>query len=674
MATRYNFYTLKINGYNLGVYALEEHFTKHLLEAKERREGPILKFNEEGFWECNIYNKANNEWAKKPVYESSTIMPFKSKKTLQTERLKNQFLIAQNLMLKYKLGEPNPNQYLDINSFAKAYALMSSLNTKHSFIWHNQRFYYNPIISRIELIVFDCFEGSGESTYREHVLYGTESWNVKPEFYCIMSVFDDLVFQKKYLFYLKKYSETEYLQNITKQLNQETRKLESALQKEYPNYKFDQKQFFRGVQKTKEELVDYEQKIINQEIKYTIKNNQHEDCYPETPFYHISLNAHLQESKVGESTLSIMNYHCSDINLLGYSSILNPDSIIYFTTPKKIKNYTEGKKVITKLKPEKLFYQTLKSDSIFSCEIIMWPRPFLSENSMKVTNPLLNKNSKIYRIEDNKITFLKGNHIVEKSIIIPKNMQVEFEAGTELIFNKNRYLLSYSTVKMIGDKNNPITIKSTDGTGSGFTILQANHTSKLEYVNFEGLNTFDNNNWTLTGAVTFYESDVEISHCSFSNNHCEDALNIIRSKFRFKNSTIQNTPFDGFDADFCTGIVDNCAFENTQNDCLDFSGSNIEVLNSKIRNVGDKAISCGEKSEITIKEVEIEHANTAIASKDMSEVSVNEVVIENCKTAFASFQKKSEYGPAIINIKNYKVISTKNISSTDNKSRITFKN
>ena len=109
-------------------------------------------------------------------------------------------------------------------------------------------------------------------------------------------------------------------------------------------------------------------------------------------------------------------------------------------------------------------------------------------------------------------------------------MQVEFEAGTELIFNKNRYLLSYSTVKMIGDKNNPITIKSTDGTGSGFTILQANHTSKLEYVNFDGLNTFDNNNWILTGAVTFYESDVEISHCSFSNNHCEDALNIIRSK------------------------------------------------------------------------------------------------------------------------------------------------
>ena len=98
------------------------------------------------------------------------------------------------------------------------------------------------------------------------------------------------------------------------------------------------------------------------------------------------------------------------------------------------------------------------------------------------------------------------------------------------------------------------------------------------------------------------------------------------------------------------------------------------MLNSKIRNVGDKAISCGEKSEITIKEVEIEHANTAIASKDMSEVSVNEVVIENCKIAFASFQKKPEYGPATINIKNYKIISTKKLSSTDNKSRITFKN
>ena len=60
------------------------------------------------------------------------------------------------------------------------------------------------------------------------------------------------------------------------------------------------------------------------------------------------------------------------------------------------KNNAEGKKVITQLKPEKLFYQTAESDSIFSCEVIIWPRPFLGENSINTTNPPLNKNSKIY--------------------------------------------------------------------------------------------------------------------------------------------------------------------------------------------------------------------------------------------------------------------------------------
>ncbi len=677
LTTRYNFCSVNLNGFDLGVYALEEHFTKQLLESKERREGPILKFNEEGFWECNLFEKNNNEYPEKPLFEASTIMPFKQKKTIKSQKLKQQFLLAQNKMLKYKFGLENPNKFLDIKSFAKAYAIMSVCNVDHSFVWHNQRFYFNPVTSRLEIIVFDCLAGPGELTYRSPLIRGNQQKNeelLQPLEYCVMSIFNDSIFQQTYLKYLKKYSEPEFLRTIISETEKERIKLEIFLQEDYEGYKFNRNLFIESADKIKGQIPEYEQKIKAGEIQYKLKENQ--KCFPNIPFKHISLNTHIQESKVEQSKLSVINYHCSDINIIGYGPIINPDSIIYFTTPKKIKKYkkeSEAKKIITKLKPKKLFYQTSGSDSIYSCEIIMWPRPFLEEKNTEIDNSILDKNSKAYRIKGDKITFLKGNHIVDKNIIIPKNMEVEFEAGTELIFNKNSYLLSYSKVNMIGDKNNPITIKSTDGTGSGFTILQATQTSKLEYVNFEGLNTFDNNKWTLTGAVTFYESDVEINHCSFKNNHCEDALNIIRSKFLFNNSTIMNTPFDGFDADFCTGKINNCEFSNTKNDCMDFSGSNIEVLKSKIRNVGDKAISCGEKSEIMIKEVEIKNANTAIASKDMSETTVNEIIIKNCKTAFASFQKKAEYGPARIHIKNYKTISIKELTSIDEKSKVIFK-
>src|SRR5262245_1985592 len=47
---RYDFVEVTINGKDLGVYALEEHFDKRLVEHQRRREGPILKFDESLHW------------------------------------------------------------------------------------------------------------------------------------------------------------------------------------------------------------------------------------------------------------------------------------------------------------------------------------------------------------------------------------------------------------------------------------------------------------------------------------------------------------------------------------------------------------------------------------------------------------------------------------------------
>ncbi|MEL7222895.1 MAG: CotH kinase family protein, partial [Bacteroidota bacterium] len=50
LTPRYDFVELLVNGESRGIYAFEEHFQKQLVESQERREGPIVKFSEEGFW------------------------------------------------------------------------------------------------------------------------------------------------------------------------------------------------------------------------------------------------------------------------------------------------------------------------------------------------------------------------------------------------------------------------------------------------------------------------------------------------------------------------------------------------------------------------------------------------------------------------------------------------
>ena len=101
----------------------------------------------------------------------------------------------------------------------------------------------------------------------------------------------------------------------------------------------------------------------------------------------------------------------------------------------------------------------------------------------------------------------------------------------------------------------------------------------MEHVVFKNLNTLDYKGWTLTGAVNFYESDVNITNTLFYRNQCEDALNIIRSEFILDNSSFEYIYGDAFDSDFSNGSLLNTEFKNIGNDAIDFSGSTIHIEN-----------------------------------------------------------------------------------------------
>ena len=167
--------------------------------------------------------------------------------------------------------------------------------------------------------------------------------------------------------------------------------------------------------------------------------------------------------------------------------------------------------------------------------------------------------------------------------------------------------------------------------------------------------------WKLTGAVTFYESDVDISQCKFINNTCEDGLNIVRSTFQVNRSEFNNIYSDAFDADFCEGELLNSSFRNTGNDAIDFSTSVINVRHCQMHVIGDKAISAGEQATINATDIEVSDANIAFASKDRSVLNLQNVSITNCEKGFTAYQKKPEFGPATIQVRGYTEKNIKNL-------------
>lgn len=643
LTTRYEFIPVEINGENLGIYVYEEHFEKQLVENKNRREGPIIKFSEDHLWRARR-EKLNNF----PFYESALILPFKKNKTNKAIDLKNQFNQAKNQLNAFRGCSSQAKEIVDIDKTAKFLAFTDLIKGQHGLIWHNLRFYFNPVIFKLEPIAYDLYSND-EFTYLDRSLIG----NFDPEkvndtysnFNSFYHLFEDTTFTSRYVYYLEKFSNEEYISSIFESLDSTLNNTEENLNKEFQSYKYDrtfllnQQNLIReGLPKMKEKQQANFASKIN-----TINSKSRNIDAPDLPTKLLPFYLHLYKTNQGHE---LINYFPNDFRILGY---LNENKEgVYWTYPLEIKKYNadvtyrtiDFPKEYTKKKIKLIIEKNNLLDTI-KCDIQPWGKP----TEITISNPKTYIPNWMHR-EGDKLIVHSGNHTATKLIVIPPNMEVVIEASTTINFVDGAGFWSKSPVFFNGEEAKPISIIG--GRNIGFTVINTNKKSVLNYTKFTKLGTFINNNWKLTGAVNFYEADVELNGCIFKDNRCEDALNIVRSNFMVKNCSFYNIFSDAFDSDFSTGELVSTQFIGIANDAIDFSGSHVLIKDCKVNAAKDKGISGGEDSHLTIENCIISGCKIAVASKDKSFVKIQGLQITNCEYGFIAFRKKPEYGPAII--------------------------
>lgn len=664
LTPRYDFVELKLNGKSLGVYAYEEHFEKQLPESNARREGVIVRFSEEGFW-ADV-KKRLGDLEGNPIahvntsahYSSAEVRGFKENQLLKNPVLKQQLETAQNLLVDFLEQKKSVSEIFEIEKMAKYFAIVDLMQAQHSVAWHNMRFYFNPVLNKLEPVGFDGFP-----TYHYPYLLMSEgalSQHFKENQEPFQYFFSDTTFLQQYIYNLFSFSKKEYLNHFLDELENGIAARSEFLTREFQLYRFNKDLIFKRISGIQSNIF---------------------------PFNNISLKAYFQKKSDGKTIAQLGSIHSLPIEIIGTgfqnkkvnnyfeSSIVLPAFItspFYQNQSKKrkkeapsltnlIRYQIEYQPITIPDNSKYVFYKVLGYDEIFHSKILNWQFP--QANS---TPPTIPKNHEIssnnlYTVTDQKVVFHAGKFIVKNDIIIPKNYTVYFSEGTEIDLVNQAKFLSYSPIQMNGKKDSPIKITSSDRSANGFTILQAEGNSNLEYVIFENLNTHRKENWNLTGAVTFYESEVTINDCAFLKNHCEDGLNLIRSNFEINRSIFNQTLSDGLDLDFCNGSINQSYFFNTINDGLDISGSNVYVVDCEMDNCGDKGISVGEQSQVTILEATIKNSIIGVASKDLSKVFIENINLENCQQGFVAYQKKAEFGGSLIEVKNYSAIQVKRL-------------
>jgi hypothetical protein len=620
--------------FDLGLYAYEESFEKRLIEYNQHREGVILKFDENMLWKDRAQSlKVKNWYSFNPdlgSYWNSDIRAFGMKKILSDSTLFNYFTLAKNMLERYRRGEISQDQVFDLRKMAQFNALSNMMGGEHGMIWHNARWYYNPITSLLEPITFDAQAGNKVNQL-------TFSEMINP---------NDSLYRELYAAELENLLSTDFWEEFYEDNQEELDENLRILREGYSQFEFDTT------------VISHNRHVIDKFL------------YPST-----AIKPHLNSLSATTAELNIRSLTNFDVEVVGISidgkrSIAQTENStvlramktesVRFTFNKYYKTALVNKKgkslsLLDQFKKISVEYRILGTTKSFHESIVPFTR---ADRQLELNDlPKRTANAETFDFlefdEESKMIKFKGTSaVLSSALIIPKGYTFYIGENCALDIREGGQILSYSPLKFSANGIHPSRIFSSDGKGKGIVVMNTSDTSIIEHFSIEGLSAPSTDKWSMTGAVSFYQSHVIIKNTVFSHNVSEDALNIIRSSFVIEGAIFKQIYRDAFDGDFVKGRISNSQFKVVGNDAIDVSGSDISVNDLKLERIGDKGISIGENSKLNGQKITVSNSEIAIAGKDLSQLSLDNISITNCQLGFTAFQKKSEFGPSQITATN----------------------
>lgn len=665
LTTDYDFVELVINGESKGIYAYEEHFEKQLLESRDRREGPIVKFAEEGFWagiqrqlkHHGFVRSASGLSAENPT--NAPVTAFNREELAADTSLAPLLEEALSRLQSYQSGTASVEAVFDVQLLARYYAACDLLNAYHGIVWHNQRFYYNPITTKLEPIGFDGF--AEKPAHRYHFLAQGRLERRAAESTSLPAYFlQDSAFITAYISVLHELSDPVQWNAFVEDKLPGITARQQYLSAEFPDYELQLEALNAAVAFVRSYLLPFSENCIRGQAR---PDGQVELENTHTlPLLVMGYSSYADQASFRQ--ISPLWLPAGPVRALHQKLQTSTDALAFrtidFWNDQALAFQEVGAKRVVDLpvNVRYLFVQPVGIDTIITVPInIMAPQTegqAIGNDAYRTASTALDFPTVTWDNQRKIVRIPAGEHQFTRDLIIPADFTLSVAAGARVDLRSRAAIISYGPVQALGEEELPIEVFSSDASGQGLQVMQAQKTSVLRDVIFRGLRNLKKSNWTLTGAVTFYESSVDIERCRFLDNKSEDALNIVRSEFRMQRTLIQNTTSDGLDADFCKGTIEACAFVNTTNDGVDFSGSIITLSDVKMERCGDKGLSAGEASDITLIDAVVKNCTIGLASKDQSTLHARRLSLQDCQQGLVAFQKKPEYGPAYLLIEALK--------------------
>ena len=390
IALKYFFINLSLNDNWQGIYAVEEGFSKELIERNKKRNGPIFGVEET---KSSNYPKIEYDLYSKNFWQTN-----------YPELIKSVYIKLENI----KNENQKINQIFDLEKWATYFAIIDLTGNFHGSIPKSVKLYYNPVTAKFEPIGFDGHYNS--NLFQDFIIFDfLDSKNKNCSYICeerewYLRFLKDDQFKNIYIQKLKEISSNDLIKDFYKtnlkminfyndQFLSETSKKDRVLYKGLGQYIFDKNYLFDRSNYIKSRLVEIEKKFAKNKNLIEEKSKE-KDLLSKKEIRSLEDNYILQSDIIIDENL----YLAKNKNL-----IIQPGVKIFF------------KKDVSIISDGSIFFKGTKTQpiTIFSEENI--GSLILSGNNFKLKNVILKNLS--YPKEKDKILY-GGINIINSNVVI----------------------------------------------------------------------------------------------------------------------------------------------------------------------------------------------------------------------------------------------------------------
>jgi len=660
IASRYSFVRVRLNGKDLGIYGMEEHPGMPLLENNGRPLAPILRFEQDTFWQewatfgdevvtsggtgSGSFNAAEIRPYDRQAMTDSVLATQALSGTAQTDLARD--LAASTALLEaFRLGKLTTHEVFDVPLTARFFALTDLMGAWHTLNWNMMRFYYNPSTGLLEPVGLNGYNDYTGASIRGVGLLGEsiEQYPFPRTRELHARFFADLDFARAYAHELERLSDPAWLDAFEAAVADRAREAYSIMYEEAPQASCST-QVFRA-------NAEHIRKVLNPNTK--------------------GVQAYFERYEPGEDnglgatvTLQVANMQKLPVEILalrykGRSLAAVQGAALVLSGRREAMQYSE----VTFFWPEDvvwseeartalmLVYHPLgtSAENRHESAVFAWPYSLPDDYvaSLAAERPPDLAQFDCLRVEEEArvIHILPGDWTITRTMVIPAGYEVHCGPGTRLHLRDGAGITSASPLRWMGDPDAPIVLDG-DGSGRGLLLSGVRGTSLLEYVVLEGLQAPVVNGAPVVGTVTLFESPSRWFGCQVLHPQGQAALHAVNTSVVLTEMLIQDAAADGVLLERCAATLENVGMARVAQSGLAARTSTVEINRLTVDQTGGCALSALEGSAVTLQDLLAQDCHVGLASADNGVLDATGVVLRRCAWGLAAFQAQAAWGAA----------------------------